>query len=368
VIISSLRTTAFRNLTDSLVKTSAKTIFLVGKNGQGKTNFLESLYFCAYASSFRKSRDSEIVQTGKKDFSVSITIKENLFLQDDYSEILVKFEKNEKIVFINEKKIKNRKELLYVIPCIIFCHEDMEFIKGSPEQRRWFFDQVLSLYDSVYLEDLRCYRMAIRSRNIILRDNLKLKLESSPESLLDALDSQCAFYGLRLMQKRHMAAQLFSDVFTSLYSEVSGILGMTVKYISSWKSFNEKEIVDALANRRQIDMTMGISMTGPHRDRYSFAIGNSDFVANASTGQRRLLALLLRVAQAIRFSEATGRKPILLLDDVLLEMDGEKRQRFISVLPEYDQAFFTFLPEESFYKYKKEDTLIYNVEKGQIKA
>jgi DNA replication and repair protein RecF len=78
------------------------------------------------------------------------------------------------------------------------------------------------------------------------------------------------------------------------------------------------------------------------------------------------LALLLRTAQARRFSEMTGLNPILLLDDVLLEMDGEKRRRFLSVMPAYDQAFYTFLPEEPYQRYCKEDTLIYKVNAGML--
>jgi len=363
-----LRTTAFRNLADSVVATSSRTVFLVGENGQGKTNFLEALYFCVYASSFRGARDGEIAQSGTKDFSVKITVTDDLFTGNDCGEVFVKSEKEKKSVFIDGKKTDDRKELLSVVPCIVFCHEDMDFVKGSPEQRRWFFDQVLSLYDSVYLDDLRCYRRAIRSRNTILRDNLKQKLDGDPEALLDALDRQCAFYGTKLMEKRDTAARLFSEVFTPLYEEVSGISGMTVKYTPSWKSFGEEESLESLSKRRPMDMAAGISLSGPHRDRYSFAIGNTDFVTNASTGQRRLLALLLRVAQACRFSEMTGRKPVLLLDDVLLEMDGEKRRRFLSVLPGYDQAFFTFLPEEPFNQYQKDDTLVYRVKDGRVEV
>jgi DNA replication and repair protein RecF len=93
-----------------------------------------------------------------------------------------------------------------------------------------------------------------------------------------------------------------------------------------------------------------------------------DFSSRASTGQRRLLALLLRIAQARRFSEMTGRNPVLLLDDVLLELDPEKRRRLLSVLPCYDQAFYTFLPEEPYERYRKSDTLVYAVQGGRIFA
>ena len=123
MIISSVRTTAFRNLTDTVVAAGAKNVFLVGNNGQGKTNFLEAIYFCAYASSFRGVHDREIALNGQKDFSAAIKAD---------SEILVKCEKGKKSVSVDGKTMENRRELLSVVPCIVFCHEDMEFVAGSP--------------------------------------------------------------------------------------------------------------------------------------------------------------------------------------------------------------------------------------------
>ena len=361
MIITSVRTAAFRNLADTTVNAAAKNIFLVGENGQGKTNFLEALYVCAYASSFRGVHDREIARNGHRNFSVEINLS-------NQSNVIIKFEESKKTVCIDGKKAIDRKDLLAVIPCIVFCHEDMEFVAGSPERRRWFFDQVLSLYDPVYLDDLRSYRRVLKSRNSVLRDHALHKLNGNTETLLDALDQQSALYGVRLMEKRDRAAILFSGIFESLYREVSGIEGVNVQYVPSWKNGGEKEAALFLQNRRQAEMAAGISLSGPHRDRYIFSRNGADFAASASTGQRRLLALLLRVAQARRFSEMTGKKPILLLDDVLLEMDGEKRRRFIAALPDYDQAFYTFLPEEPFQHYRGEGTLVYYVTNGRTEA
>ena len=360
-----MRTAAFRNLADAAVTTEAKNIFLVGENGQGKTNFLEALYFCAYGSSFRKVHDSEIAERTQKDFSAEITMRSSA---TDRNSVLIKIEAGKKTVFIDGKKVQDRKELLSVIPCIVFCHEDMEFVAGSPERQRWFFDQVLSLYDPVYLDDLRCYRRVLKSRNAVLRDYVLRRQDGGSETLLDALDQQCALYGTKLMEKRETAAALFSEIFALLYEEVSGIAGVNIRYLPSWKSYNEAEAVDALRKRRPAETAAVLSLSGPHRDRYLFARDGADFAGSASTGQRRLLALLLRVAQARRFSEMTGRNPILLLDDVLLEMDGEKRRRFIAALPAYDQAFYTFLPEEPFQRYRDSGTLVYYVRDGRIEA
>jgi DNA replication and repair protein RecF len=359
MILNSLRTVAFRNLADTEVYTGGKDVFLVGENGQGKTNFLEAIYFCSYASSFRGIRDSDIARTGEKNFSAAVTIQDSL-----YNRALVKLEEGKKTAWIDGKRIEDRKDILSVIPCIVFCHEDMEFVAGSPERRRWFFDQCLSLYDPVYLDDLRRYRRVLKNRNRTLKEQGFSSGATGLGEVLDALDSQLALYGSKLMEKREIAARLFSGVFGPLYQDVSGIGNIGLRYLPSWKKEDTAGITALLREKRTLDIAAGLSLSGPHRDRYVFAQRGGEFAGKASTGQRRLLALLLRVAQARRFSDMAGKKPVLLLDDVLLEMDGEKRKRFLAALPDYDQAFFTFLPEEPFERYRKSDTLVYRVENG----
>jgi DNA replication and repair protein RecF len=360
MIFSHLGTVSFRNLADTGVDTGGRDIFLVGKNGQGKTNFLEALYFSAYASSFRSVRDTELVRTGEEDFSVFATLASG-----EDSQVLVKYQEGRKTVLVDGKRIEDRKDLLSIVPCIVFCHEDMEFVAGSPERRRWFFDQCLSLCDPLYLDDLRRFRRVLKARNALLRDSVLGRVGTAEgNQVLDTLDIQFARYGMNLVEKREAAASAFSGIFGPLYEKVSGIAGITVRYSPSWKGDGAEKIAALLEQRRENDRAAGTSLSGPHRDRYLFVCGGVNFAEKASTGQRRLLALLLRIAQARRFSGMTGKNPVLLLDDVLLEMDGEKRRKFISVMPEYDQAFFTFLPEEPYSLYRKPDTIVYTMEAG----
>jgi DNA replication and repair protein RecF len=375
----SLKTVSFRNLADNEVITAAKDIFLVGENGQGKTNFLEALYFCSYASSFRGVKDNNLASNGESSFSVSAklgqlqpmlpqlpTSQENTFFSDS---IIVKVEKSQKSILWEGKKISDRKDLLDIISLVVFCHEDMEFVSGSQERRRWFFDQTQSMYDPVYLDDLRRYRRVLKTRNTVLKDAKTGGDYRKAAELLDALDPQLVEYGARLMEKRAAAAEQFSAVFGPLYNEVSGIARISVGYEPSWKT----EPAVRLAERRPADFAQGVTLSGPHRDRYLFLCQTSsgsqtagEFSVNASTGQRRLLALLLRIAQARCFTAFTGKTPVLLLDDVLLELDGEKRRRFLSVMPDYEQAFFTFLPEEPYKSYCNSGTLVYYVNAGTI--
>ena len=355
-----LRTAAFRNLVDAETDLHGRDIFLVGENGQGKSNFLEALYFCSYASSFRGSKDKELIRNGEKDCSASLSIDDHL-----YSNVSVAFKNQKKIITLDGKRVEDRKELLSVAPAIVFCHEDMEFVSGSPERRRWFFDQTRSIWDTLYLEDLRKYRHILKSRNALFRG--EGRLDSQTAATLDALDPQLARYGLELTAKRRETAREFSAVFEPLYREITGLAGIGVNYLPSWKEESLEAVLSILSEKRETDASMGVSLSGPHRDRYIFTREGEEFSAKASTGQRRLLALLLRIAQSRVFTGKTGKKPVLLLDDVLLELDGEKRQKFLLVMPEYEQAFYTFLPGEPFEKYLKSDTIVYYMESGKIK-
>ena len=367
----SVRTVSFRNLADAETDLRGKDIFLVGENGQGKSNFLEALYFCSYASSFRGVRDKEMVRLGEKDCSVAVSLDDSL-----YNKVDVIYKDGKKNISLDGKQVEDRKELLSVAPAIVFCHEDMEFVAGSPERRRWFFDQTRSIWDPLYLEDLRKYRHVLKNKNALLK-NLNVsnkaslgegrsRFSSDAAAMLDALDIQLAQYGLELGAKRQKTTEEFSLVFEPLYREISGMAGIGVKYLPSWKEENSQSIIDLLSVKREADASFGVSLSGPHRDRYLFTREGEEFSGKASTGQRRLLALLLRIAQAKIFSEKTGKKPVLLLDDVLLELDGKKRQKFLSVMPGYEQAFYTFLPGEHFASYLKHDTIVYNMDSGRL--
>lgn len=356
----SLRTVSFRNLCGEEADLRGKNIFLVGENGQGKTNFMEALYFCSYASSFRGVKDGEAANRDSSgDFSVQAEIDSAV-----YTNINVTYRDGKKTFSLDGKKTADRKELLDVIPSVIFCHEDMDFVSGTPERRRWFFDQTQSLGDVLYLDDLRNYRKIMKNRNAVLKNGYS----GDAAALLDALDPQLVTYGFSLIAKRKELAGYFSSVFEPLYNEISGIDDVKIRYVPSWKSGDPEEELPTLRGRREKDFALGLSLSGPHRDIYIFTRKGKEFSKQASTGQKRLLALLLRAAQARIFSQRTGKKPVLLLDDVLLELDGEKRRRFLQLMPDYSQAFYTFLPEEPYQNYQKSDTIVYSMKEGRLRA
>ena len=349
----------FRNLKNDNINLNFKEVFFVGENGQGKSNLLEALYYSAYGSSFRTHSDSQIIKNLQQNFSlISMYSNEKESLQ----RIKIIYDKK-KSIEKNGKKIHDRKELVNTIPCVVFCHGDMEFATGEPECRRFFIDQTLTMYDSVYLDDLRNYKKILKTRNLILKEN---KYE-----LLDVYDLQLVQRGLEIQKKRKKTVFQINEIFGKLYEEISGIEGVSVKYIPSWKEIDcdygkrlpsQEELLKFLKEKQDQDKILGTTFYGPHKDKIIFVKDNKNFIQTASTGQCRLISLLLRVTQSVYYKRVTNIKPVLLMDDVMLELDPKKREKFTSMIPEYEQLFCTFLPGEPYENYKKSTTKDYKIE------
>jgi DNA replication and repair protein RecF len=344
----------YRNLQDAAVDTGADEVFLVGENGQGKTNFLEAVYFLSFGNSFRSAADTLIPRDTGKEFSVRGIFQDS----EREIDIALKYQSGKKEIRLDGKQIRDRKELVSNVPCIVFTHGDIDFVAGRPERRRWFINQIMSLFNPLFIDLLRGYNRLIKNKNQVLREG--------PVSLLDSYDLQIARAGLEIQRRRRDTLQDFNRTFSRLFGEISRISGdLGIEYRPSWKEAeDEEQVVRLLASQRSRDLEQGMCTSGPHRDRIRFIRQGSDYVQTASTGQLRLISLVLRVAQSIYFSEKTRKKPVLLLDDVLLELDLERRKRFLASLPAYEQAFFTFLPDEPYLEYRKPGTLILRVKSG----
>jgi len=356
-----IRCSSFRNLADAAIELGAERIFFVGENGQGKTNLLEALYYLSYGSSFRGQVDADAVQRGSAGFALSgectLSVTEQSVPAD---EIRISWADRSKDIRVNGKPLRDRKELIERNPAVVFCHEDYSFAAGEPERRRFFFDQTAGLVSAGYIDSLRDYKRVLRQRNASLREG---RLD-----LLDLLDQQLVARGIELMEARRRLQSEVDDRFALRYEAVS-LLGSEVRlrYRPSWNSDAGIEgILARLAARRPEEAALGTSLSGPHRDRWSFISNGGDFAATASTGQLRLLSLTLRMVQAEYYIDATGRLPTLLLDDVLLELDRGKRRRFLELLPKSGQAFFTFLPGEPWEEYRSKSTLVYEVANGRF--
>lgn len=363
-----IRIAQFRNIAEAELELGAGNIFLLGENGQGKTNFLEALYVLSYGNSFRTHQDREIPMHGSSEF----------YLRADWSEVGSNAQEQislrysadgRKEIKLNDKILSDRKELVAHNPAVVFCHEDFAFASGIPEERRFFFDQCAGMLWLEYIDVLRAYRRVLKHRNMALK--------TDSVSLLDALDEQLARYGWELMAHRKDLVRLFVENFPDSYEKISQLgTKVSVQYIPSWsEDASIGEMIEDLKNRRGKDIEASTTLSGPHRDRWVFIWEGRNFSSFASTGQLRLASLILRIVQMQLYAQFCGvetpRYPVLLLDDVLLELDVTKRRRFFSLLPPRDsgaQAVFTFLPEEPWREYADPNTIVYRVSDGRFSS
>jgi DNA replication and repair protein RecF len=330
-----LRFSSFRNLEDTdALEVGSENVILSGENGQGKTNLLEALYMLSFGASFRTRKDDEIARTGSRGYAVSARIVRGGIESD----ISVSYSNACKSIYSDGKAIKDRSQLVKGMPCVLFSHEDLEFSNGPQERRRWFMDQSLSMLDPSFLESLRRYKSVVRARTAALR--------SSDEALIDAYDEQMVEYGLELTRRRKNGAVRFNEAFSATIANSAPALAGTVfEYYPSWDPEKDASAInERMKENRRRELALCQSVSGPHRDRYCFKRKGLDVARYASMGQLRMLSIALRVAQARHFAEITGRKAVLLLDDVLLELDQKRRSALLASLPSYEQAFFTFLP------------------------
>ena len=353
-----LRFYNFRNLKDQELDCGFREVFLVGENGQGKTNLLEAVHLLSLGSSFREKREAALVRDPSSPTGLS-----GRFAVAERGEktLSLRIAAGQKKEFrVNDKALAERRDLLSEVLCIAFVQQDMDFVTGPPEDRRRFFDQTLILSDLSFLDCLRDYRRVLKARNLCLKEN--------KDALLDVYDAQLSGLGLAVQGRRASLVAEFDAVFSPLFREITGSdTDLQVRYRPSWAGLAAVDDVMAhLAATRARDKLLGSTTSGPHRDACSYILGGRDYTHLASTGQLRLCALVLRVAQAQFLAARTGRRPVLLLDDVLLELDPGRKRAFIARFPPYEQAFFTFLPDESWQSFRTPDTLVLTVTQGDF--
>ena len=282
-------------------------------------------------------------------------------IEDDLSRHTIKIiiRDGARKIYVDDEEIRDRKELFRLFTCIVFAHEDMAYIKGTPTDQRRFFDQSCVLIDNSYLDSLRMYNTLLKQRNSVLKQK--------EYDLLSLYDDRLADTGLIIQREREQMNIRFNEVFGSMYDEIS-VTGLSprIEYRPSWRECTSKQdVLQRLIKSSAQDKKYETTVTGPHRDRYMITSEGLDITHSASTGQIRLMSLLLKLLQARIYVESTGRRPVLLLDDVLLELDITKRNRFLEYMDTYDQAFFTFLPEENYGNWESSGTLKYTVNQGE---
>ena len=362
MIIDKLIAQNFRNYKnlDLLFNRNKPINVIISPNGMGKSNLLELIYYFSYIRSFRNLYDKELIKKGNKSFFIECEYNNN---QID-NKITIKYHKRKEI-FINNKKVYKFSEVLGKLVTVLFCNEDIFIINGSPFIRRKFFDLLISTIDNKYLHYLRKYQELLKQKNFILKNK-------SNDDLLPVYNTQISQIILYIQKKRDEIITEINKIFQEVFSSI-GLFDDKVKIVYSPSIKTSKddhnEIIKFYNDNLNKELEYGFSIYGPHRDNYIFLINGIIFSKYASLGQTRLASIVLKFSQSEYYKKIFNIAPILLLDDVILELDTERQKRVLDKISDYQQMFITVTDKKYIKLFNNIDNINQiEIEKGQIKT
>lgn len=357
MVIKKLGLKNFRGLCETNINTESKYVVFLANNGEGKTSILESIYYCFTGSSFRTKDIKYLLQKNKENFEIKTEVDNN----EKSFIIQAKYDDYGKSFYINDKQIKDRKDLIYNFPTVVLVSEDINFIVGSPENKRKFFDQVISLCDEEYLLLKKKYKSILVERNKLLKLEDKTLFNINDEILSNLIEQ------IQIKRKNtvNKLNDIIKDYYPIFFDKEDNI---KIDYKRSIEADTSDIIYKVLKDNYDKDIEYGITRKGIHRDDFIIRKGMDNFINYASKGQLRLLALLYRLAEIKYINDNNGKEPFVLIDDVFLELDKTRRKYFFESLKGYSQLFLTFLPNEDYFKIESSNTKFYSIKDGNILA
>lgn len=360
--IEQLKLTSFRNISQAEIPFTNGINLLIGNNAQGKTNIIEAIFCLALSTSFRTSKEAELIQYEKP----KATVFANVETKFGNQQIAIGFEPKHKTLEINLEPIKRVQDFIGCVKVVLFTPDELRLIKDGPEIRREFLDRDISQLSPVYYHCLMQYQKVLSQRNKLL------KFEKNIQSLqqqLEVWDAQLAHYASRIIITRR---KFISKLSVSKFFKESHIMRpnetLSMKYVGFGGNSAqeiEEHMRKSLQDNLQKDIELGYTSIGPHRDDIKFFIGKEDAKIFASQGQQRSIILSLKLAEMEVFFNEIGEYPILILDDVFSELDSKRQKALYDILQNF-QTIITgtslkFKPKTSYTQIKIKNGSIHSI-------
>lgn len=316
--IKTLTLKNFRNYECENISFSPGTNLIFGNNAQGKTNILEAIYLFSHGRSHRAKHDSELIN-----FDAPYSFQEiNFFSQGrDFNGQMVINRNGKKMIKMNNIALTKLSKLMSYLNIVLFSPEDLSLIKGSPSVRRKFMDACISQLYPNYLASLMSYQKTLLQKNTLLKD-LK-RTRTGKDSTLSAWNMMLAEDGGKIMRYRSEFLESLSDFAKNIQSEISSE-ELQLSYAPNLKT--SENIFEFLEDHQSREIDYASSLFGIQRDDIDITVGGHDTRLYCSQGQQRTAALSLKIAQADFIHHIKDEYPILLLDDIMSELDKDRRR------------------------------------------
>ncbi len=359
MFIKSIELADYRNYDCLSMEFDKGTNILYGNNAQGKTNILEAIYVAATTKSHKGSKDSEIVNFAKDEAHIRTYLeKENVTTRVD----MHLRKSKSKGIAIDGQKIKKAADLLGLCNVVFFSPEDLGIIKNGPSERRRFVDMELCQLDNFYLYNLNSYNKIVNQRNKLLKD---MFMNPDLKDTLNIWDMQLVSFGTKIIERRKLFVEQLNEIIYGIHKKLSGDREELTIHYEPNVEIDDFERKMKFSQDRDIKAKM--TSVGPHRDDFSFMIGDLDIRKYGSQGQQRTAALSLKLAEIELVKKITKDTPILLLDDVLSELDSNRQNYLLNSIGDI-QTIITCTGLEDFVNNRFEVNRIFEVENATVKC
>lgn len=357
----------FRNYHGLQVEFQSGLNIFVGENGQGKTNLLEAIALLSGSGSHREARDQEMLQWHEEFYRIKA-----LGLS---SEQLVTIEmiyggEIKKIARVNGRKLRRVPELSETVNTVVFSPEDLSLVKGTPGQRRRFLDRELSQASPAYADALIRFGKVLSQRNAVLR---QIKEGHSSSGELDLWDEQLTPLAVEVLYRRLDGVGRIAPHARNIYHGLSGEKEqLELTYRSSFplpadRSVWQQAYREKLAERRSEEIARQATIIGPHRDDLHLYLNGREAKIYASQGQQRSIALSLKLSEIAFIQHNRKEYPLVLLDDVMSELDPNRREQLLADLNRRQiQVFITTTHLQAFPAKLLKQAGIYRINAGQV--
>ena len=325
----------YRNIATANIELSSKINCFVGKNGMGKTNFLDAVHYLSFCRSNITTVDALVLRHEQEFFVIE---GDYLTETGDEERIYCGMKRGQRKHFKrNKKEYKRLSQHIGLIPIIYVSPYDTNIIDSGSDERRRMMDMVIAQYDNEYLQALNNYNKALQQRNALL----KVEEESDP-LLFDMWEQQMAHEGTIIYKKRTEFVEQLKPIFERIYKKVANAEeSVSLNYTSHGQRGN---LLDVIQRDRAKDRIMGFSLHGIHRDDLEMTLDGYPVKREGSQGQHKTFAIALKLAQ-FDFLKNTNSKttPILLLDDIFDKLDTSRVQQIIALVAgdDFGQIFIT---------------------------
>ncbi len=333
MIVNKIKIKKFRNYDDLEMIFEKGINYLFGKNGVGKTNLIEAIYYVSNLESFRTNDDKDLIKNLKGEFFIDCKVNDI-----EYS-LLVN--KEAKLLSIDGIVYKKYREYLGHVNVIEFCPEEVYLLKDFPKDRRKFLDKEISKIDKDYLNDILIYNKVLKQRNELLKSNDNYK-----DDLLSVLDKKLAELQIDIIKKRKEFLLSIEDKMNELDTSFNKKYEVKINYDSNFEGLSKEEIVNKYLEVIEKDKEKMVTSLGIHKDDFKIYINDNDASIFGSQGEQRFIVLLIKLALVKLIKERTNDYPILVLDDVFSELDEFRKKEIYEIINDFDQVFITGCNEE----------------------